>query len=1184
MNDSSRTDQEPIEEISALKRRIQELEQSETERKRAEAEIHNVEIRYRLLFERSPYGIVIVDPATMRFVEFNETAHRQLGYSREEFAGLSIPEIEVMETPEETLKRIGNVMRTGRDDFETMHRTRQGEKRNVHVTAQATDISGHTVYHCVWSDITGRKQAEKALKESEERFRSIANNLPGIVFQWYARDNGQRGMYFVDRRAEDICGVSVDPIETWSERFDACIAPEDKQKWLASIEEAVRTHNFWETEARYIKPTGEEMYVRGLAQAKRLGNELVSNGLILDVTARKRAELALLESEAKYRTIVENSLEGVYVYQDARFHFVNKRFCEIFGYSYEEVIEQLTSANLIHPEDAQMVGELARKLLTGEIDDIRYAHKAVRKDGATISVNVIASSMTYRGRPAISGTVYDVTEQAKAEEQLRQKTALLEAQVNTSLDGILIVHKGKKILQNQRMSDLFNIPRHIVDDEDDEPQFEWVKGLVKNPEQFHEKVSYLFAHQEATMRDEIELKDGRVFDRYASPIFGKDGMDYGRIWTFRDITEYRKSEEALRASRAQLSEAMDLAHIVCWELDIESEAFIFNDPFYAFYGATAEEEGGYRMAREKYAQRFIHPDDLPRYYQFVEQNTLRQDPGSVMLEHRMIRRDGEVRHILARSRIVRDDSGRIVKRYGANQDITERKLMEEEIARERSKLKILSDNAPFGMVLIDKDGYFTYINPKFTELFGFDLSDVPDGRTWFRKAFPNAAYRHQVIATRIEDMRDAKPGAQAPRAFTVTCKDGTEKVVSFITSVLVSGDHLMACEDITELKRLESQLRQAQKMEAIGTLAGGIAHDFNNILTVITGYSALLKMEMGQNDPQQSYLEYIRSSAEKAAYLTRSLLSFSRQQPLILTHINLNQSLRSMEKILKRLLTENIAIKTILSAEDITIKADGTQIDQILFNLATNARDAMPRGGVLTMETKAVELDNEFTRTHGYGEPGRYALLTISDTGAGMDEATRERIFDPFFTTKEAGKGTGLGLSSVYGAVKQHNGYITVYSELNMGTTFHIYLPAVSKPGNEEQQASSPVKGGNETILIAEDNDQVRDLIIRILSEHGYATVEAIDGENAVEQFTKAGKIDLLILDSVMPKKSGREAYNEIHELKPDIKVIFTSGYTRDVVLDKGIEDKKFEFLSKPISPNVLLRKVREALDERVLP
>jgi CheY-like chemotaxis protein len=297
--------------------------------------------------------------------------------------------------------------------------------------------------------------------------------------------------------------------------------------------------------------------------------------------------------------------------------------------------------------------------------------------------------------------------------------------------------------------------------------------------------------------------------------------------------------------------------------------------------------------------------------------------------------------------------------------------------------------------------------------------------------------------------------------------------------------------------------------------------------------------------------------------------------------ISLHSVIKETDKLLKRLVTEDITIRTVLAAEDITIMADATQIDQILFNLVTNARDAMPQGGTITIETKAVEISDQFQRIHGYGKPGRYALLSISDTGIGMEETTRGKIFDPFFTTKEIGKGTGLGLSTVYGIVKQHNGYITVYSEPNRGTTFHIYLPIADKIGKEEDIAPTSLKRGSETILVAEDNESVRNLISNILIEYGYKSVEAVDGAEAVEKFKKIHKIDLLILDSIMPKKNGREAYNEIREIKPDIKVIFTSGYTRDVFLDKGVEDKKFHFLQKPISPDTFLQKVRDVLDEK---
>jgi CheY-like chemotaxis protein len=369
-------------------------------------------------------------------------------------------------------------------------------------------------------------------------------------------------------------------------------------------------------------------------------------------------------------------------------------------------------------------------------------------------------------------------------------------------------------------------------------------------------------------------------------------------------------------------------------------------------------------------------------------------------------------------------------------------------------------------------------------------------------------------------------------------------------------------------------------MEAIGTLAGGIAHDFNNLLTVITGYGALLTMRMDKDDPLKTYVDHISSACEKAAALTGSLLAFSRQQAIHPAPLRINDIVRGTEKLLKRLITEDITLITFLANDETMVIADATQIDQILFNLATNARDAMQKGGTLTIETKLVRFDSEFVQSHGFGESGEYTMLSISDTGTGMDEKTKRQIFDPFFTTKEVGKGTGLGLSTVYGIVKQHNGYIDVDSEPNKGTTFRIYLPSVRATAKKEQPSLASVGTGRETILVAEDNFEVRCLIREVLTQYGYTILEAVDGEDAVNKFKEHGGIDLLIFDSVMPRKNGREAYEEISKIKPGTKVIFTSGYTRDLVLGKGIEEIKFSIISKPLIPNILLEKTREILDK----
>ncbi|MCD6352826.1 MAG: response regulator [Proteobacteria bacterium] len=385
-----------------------------------------------------------------------------------------------------------------------------------------------------------------------------------------------------------------------------------------------------------------------------------------------------------------------------------------------------------------------------------------------------------------------------------------------------------------------------------------------------------------------------------------------------------------------------------------------------------------------------------------------------------------------------------------------------------------------------------------------------------------------------------------------------------------------------EKKELENQLRHAQKMEAIGTLAGGISHDFNNIITAIVGYGNLLLMRIDEKDSSlKSYAEQILSAADRAVNLNQSLLAFSRKQLIEPKPININEGIKNVKKLLTRLIREDIQINLDLAEESLIVMADSGQIDQVLMNLTTNARDAMPDGGSLTIETESVELKKNFFKGDDDKNPGRYALLSVSDTGIGMDEETRGKIFDPFFTTKEVGKGTGLGLSMIYGIIKQHKGYINISSEPGKGSTFKMYLPLIDLPQEEKgTKLQIQARGGTEIILIAEDDEALRTLSTEVLEQAGYTVIEAKDGEDAVSKFIEHKEvIQLLLLDVIMPKKNGKEAYEKILTINPDIKALFLSGYTSDIINEKGIIEEGINFIAKPVTPEALLLKVREVLD-----
>ena len=389
-------------------------------------------------------------------------------------------------------------------------------------------------------------------------------------------------------------------------------------------------------------------------------------------------------------------------------------------------------------------------------------------------------------------------------------------------------------------------------------------------------------------------------------------------------------------------------------------------------------------------------------------------------------------------------------------------------------------------------------------------------------------------------------------------------------------------QDITERKLLEEQLRHSQKMEAIGQLAGGVAHDFNNILTAIYGYCSVLQMKMGKDVPFRADIDQIYAAAERAANLTRSLLAFSRKQIMTPKKVNLNEIVMNVGKLLTRILGEDILLKIDCRGKPLRIFADNGQIEQVLMNLAANARDAMPNGGILTIGTGIQEIDQSFIRMYGYGNLGKYVVLSVSDTGKGMDSETSKKIFEPFFTTKDVGKGTGLGLSIVYGVIKQHNGYISVYSEPGKGTIFRIYLPQINMEDvdNEEEALTEDPRMGSETVLVAEDDASIRELAESILKKYGYDVILAHDGEDAVEKFkADRDKIAVVVMDMVMPGKSGKEAYEEIMKVRDDVKILFMSGYSPDLLQARGIFDRSVDVLVKPIHPLDLVRKVRAVLD-----
>jgi len=646
-----------------------------------------------------------------------------------------------------------------------------------------------------------------------------------------------------------------------------------------------------------------------------------------------------------------------------------------------------------------------------------------------------------------------------------------------------------------------------------------------------------------------------------------------------ELTELRKRNEELEeheksaADSYRLADIFQYAHIGVAVGTPGGTVKIVNPAYAKMHGYSIGELIG-RPVTDVYP-----PETSPKFPEFLRQAN---EKGYLSYETLHIRKDGIVFPVQVDVYGVRDEEGNVLYQIATVQDITKRRRAEEAYQASEKKFRDLLQNIQLVAVMLDCNGNITFCNDYLLSLTGWSREEVLNSN-WFDVFIPEE--ERDSVKSVFKASRGKEPLLHYEKS--ILTRRGSLRHIVWDNVVLRNAEGTVIGTasigvDVTERRKMEEHLRQSQKMEAIGTLAGGMAHDFNNILSSIIGYGTLLSVKMPASDPLHLYVSQILAASERAANLTHSLLAFSRKQVIDLKPININNIVVDIKQMLERVIGEDIEVKTFTSAYDLIVKADKSQIEQVLMNLATNARDAMPRGGMLTITTEEVEIDERFIRMNHYGEAGEYAVISVADTGEGMDEKTRENIFDPFFTTKEIGKGTGLGLAMVYGTIEQHDGFVNVFSEPGEGTIFRIYLPlAVSGVQVAEKEASIPFPTGNETILLVEDEDAVREITKTFLEELGYTVIEAVDGEHAIRLFMENKDIVQLVMsDIIMPKRSGPDVQNELKKIRPDIKVLFISGYSYNHLAQKGILDEGVDFMSKPLRPGALSRKLREVLDK----
>ncbi|HUK92063.1 MAG TPA: PAS domain S-box protein [Blastocatellia bacterium] len=764
----------------------------------------------------------------------------------------------------------------------------------------------------------------------------------------------------------------------------------------------------------------------------------------------------------------------------------------------------------------------------------------------------------------------DLTERKRSEEAMAHLAAIVESSddaiIGKSLDDKIVSwNKGARQLYGYSTEEAIGRPISILAAPGHEDDLQTIFERLNRGESVGQ-----FEAAGIT-------KDGRLKDisLTVSPIKDSRGAVIGASAIARDITERKGAEEALRQSQQEYSNLVNSIDGIVWQADANTFAF-------SFVSRHAERMLGYPVHRwlnePDFWRNHIHPDDRHWVIELCRRATAEKKGQE--FQYRMLHPDGRVVWLHDFVTVVAGGD-RPVELRGVMVDITERKKAEESLRKSEEEHRLFFELDVAGNYISTPEGAVTNCNPAFVRMFGFDSVEeaVKDGAASLypspeaRQAFVDLVKRQERLEYFEKELRR---------------KDGS--VIHVIENVIGSFNEDGSLAEIrgylmddTERRKVEQQFRQSQKLEAIGQLAGGIAHDFNNLMTIILGYSQLLLRRLAKSDPNYVEALEIRKAGARAAALTGQLLAFSRKQILQPRVINLNEVVADLDKMLRRIIGEDIDLATVTDPKAGLVKADPGQIEQVIVNLAVNARDAMPTGGRLTIETANVYLDENYSGAHVGTRPGQYVMLAISDNGSGMDEKVQAHVFEPFFTTKHSGKGTGLGLSTVYGIVKQSGGNIWVYSEPGQGTTFKVYLPRVDAPPDSHAQIDlgDHELHGAETVLLVEDDAAVRQLAAVALREAGFTVIEASSGDEALRLVTepRGACFEMLVTDVVMPGTGGKELADRVKAARPDVKALFITGYTDNAIVHHGRLSPGIDILQKPFTPSDLVRKVREVLD-----
>ncbi len=1239
MSDTGKSKAQLILEMEELRNQVSDLELTISNLSNTENELANRTVMLDNILRTATDVAIATTDINLVITYYNPIAEKIFGYTAEEVIGKTVMEIHLKENvaPDRLERAVQIVHKTGEYKYSLEQETENGIRYLNSRVSSILDANGEMVGFCLFSrDVTKSRIADENLQESKENY----SNLVESISDWVWAIDLYGSHTFTNKAIKPLLGYEVAEILGGS--AFPMMHPDDANDSKLMVEGCIKEKKGWTNIAiRWLHKDGSVHLFNSSSRPIFDSNEEVTGftGIDRDITEQKKAEEALLKSEFDMRTLFNAMTDIVFEMDyDGRYVNIAPTSPDLMFKPAESSIGKTLHEVFPKDEADQFLGFIQACINKNETLTIEYP---LFMEDKTVWFEGRATPKTEN---TVLYIATDITRRKQLEEQAKHRLiALTQPKVDLGDDLVLTDILDLNLLQSMQDSfaDAFSMPSviygvdgsYITKPSRFTPFCELLhtteEGL-RRCEEFDKKLMLSLQENQSP-----QIRTGCALSNIVTgtvPIIIQDmhlaNWGIGQMVNSElDIDEIRKyaleigldTEELVNAAKelvpvenktfemavmflstlsSQLSvlalqnlqQARDIEARDKAEKALLNERRLFvSGPTVVFrwvasdgwpveyvspnvksvFGVTAEEF----MSGQVSFTSVVYPDDISRVAD--EKNTLNHI-DSFEQEYRIIQPDGTVRWIFDITVITRDEDGSATHYEGYVLDVTNRK--DAEVERERLMMAI--EQAAEAVVITDVHGSIEYVNPSFERITGYLRDEVigmnprvlksgEHNTTFYANMWQVLSEGHSWNGKFVNRKKDGS--VYTEEASITPIKNSIGEIINYVA----------VKRDITVEVKLEDQLRQATKMEAVGQLAGGVAHDFNNLLQVINGYTELALADMSPEHSTYEYIQEIEKAGSRAQALVSQLLSFSRRQIIKPVDINLNDVTEKLMTMIKRVIGEHIQCKFIPGHELGTIHADSGQMEQILMNLCVNSRDAMPGGGNLTIETCNALIDSDYALTHPWSKPGRYVLLSVTDDGSGMDKNTQKSIFDPFFTTKKTGKGTGLGMSTVYGIVKQHKGDIQVYSEPGKGTMFKIYLPVVERKATEiPSKVEAAPKGGKETILLAEDDEMVRNLTRQALIMAGYTVIEAANGGEALTLFNKhATQVNLLLLDVVMPGLGGKEVYDRIIETHPSIPTLFCSGYSHNAIHTGFVLDQGLNFIQKPYSPDTLLRTIRKILD-----